>query len=179
MDKNIAAILRNDARTVQCTFELDMLSDADIASPEGYQRILESSGDWGKAVGQLQPPKLPGSKSAGQLYTYVTDLPLRPNDVVAVPVQGSIKLVRVVTVDDTASIEPNSLTEYKWIICKVDLLGYAENLRKNAEIESTVAEATRSNMRSVFQNQVLGGMNDANKSRLGLLLGVEKKADAA
>jgi hypothetical protein len=170
MDRNIAAILREDARTVHCSFELD---DPALDFPSEEWIVPQAPGLPGNAL--YQHPKRPGPKvETSKLYTYVTDLALKPQDIVAVPVQGTLKLVRVVHVDDIVDVEPNSAIEIKWVICKVDLLGYAENLKRNKAIADTVAEATRVNMRSVFQNQILSGLAGEHKDRMSKLLGVAK-----
>lgn len=157
MDKNIAALMRQDTRTVQCAFPAlppDLAADAEI-------REAFASGHVASTL------KAPDTKP----YTYVTDLLLVPGDVVVVEANGSLKLVVVRTVDDDVKIEPNSDITYKWVLAKVDLSGYAATAKRNAEIEQVVSEAYRHNLRRSFASQILAGIDDANRDRVAALIG--------
>ena len=153
MDKNIAALLREDTRTVQVSF--DQIAedfDEDVPAPKGYA---------------TNRPKAPGAK----LYTYVTDLTLALGDTVIVEARGNLSLAFIRDVHDDVKIEPNSDITYKWVVAKVDLSGHAENVRRNSEIEQTVTEAYRNNMRRSFAQQILAGVDDAHRDGLARLLG--------
>lgn len=156
MDKNIAALLREDTRTVMVSFDqvAEDFDDLDDTRPAA------------KAYA-TQRPKPPANK----LYTYVTDLQLAIGDTVIVEARGSLALAFIRDVHDDVKIEPNSDITYKWVVAKVDLAGHAENVRRNAEIEQTVAEAYHNNMRRSFAQQILAGVDDAHRDDLTRLLG--------
>lgn len=156
MDKNIAALLREDAKTVHVTFDVDMNmhypvdeDDLDDApAPKGYKAA---------------PVK-------AKTYTYVTHFDVRPGDVLVVPAAGQIKLVTVQRVDDEVTVEPNSPTRYTWVISKVDMLAHNANETRNIEIETAVADAYRNNLRKSFAQQILAGVGDAQRDRLTALI---------
>jgi hypothetical protein len=153
MDKNIAALLREDTRTVGVVFD-QIIKDFDDFDDE-------------PAAKPRQPLKPAGAKD----YTYVTNLPLAVGDTVVVEARGLLTLAWVRRVDDDVKIEPNSDTTFKWVIAQVDLAGHTDNLRRNEEIERTVAEAYRHNMRRSFAQQILSGVDDAHRDNLQKLLG--------
>jgi hypothetical protein len=157
MDKNIAALMRQDTRTVQCVFSAlppDLAADADMVAAFASGHVAST-------------PKAPDARA----YTYVTDLPLEPGDIVVVEANASLKVVVVRTVDEDVKIEPNSDTAYKWVLAKVDLTGYAATAKRNAEIEQVVSEAYRHNLRRSFASQILAGIDDDNRARVAALIG--------
>jgi len=62
-------------------------------------------------------------------YTYKTRLALAAGDrvVVDTPSNG-LQVCEVTQVHDLPEMDPNSSTDYKWIICKVDMESYEANL---------------------------------------------------
>lgn len=136
MDKNIAAILRQDARTI------------------GVRFTDERTGELGAKV-----------------YTYVTDIEFQIGDKAIVEAREQLKVVEVCRVDTDLEIEPNSDTTYKWIVGKVNTDRYFANLEKNREIERTLAVAYRNSMRQSYAAQILAGVDEDQRSRLGDLLG--------
>jgi len=159
MDKNIAALLREDTKTVHVSFELALADFEDLTDPE----IIK------KPAGAKPAPstsRVPGVR----LYTYVTHLDVKRGDTVVVQATGEIKLAYVISVDDQAEIEPNSSTAYKWVIDKVDMAAYDANQQRNAEIERTVGEAYRQNLRRSFAQTVLGAVDDDKRDSLTKLL---------
>ena len=133
MDKNIAALLRDDARTVGVNFSTH------LAAENGS-------------------PASPYSE-----YTYVSHLQLAVGDIVVVKAKGRVALATVSRVDDSVDIEPNADMRYAWVIAKVDVSEHAANMARNAEIERAVSEAYRDNMRRSFAQQILGGVEDGEK----------------
>ncbi len=154
MDKNIAALLREDTRTVGVVFD-------QIA------KDFDEFDDDDRPAKSRQPMKPAGAKD----YTYVTNLPLSVGDTVVVEARGLLTLAWVRRVDDDVKIEPNSESAFKWVIAQVDLTGHNDNLRRNEEIERTVSEAYRNNMRRSFAQQILSGVDDAHRDSLQKLLG--------
>ena len=142
MDKNIAAILREDARTVWVT--LDMAIEPDVPF-------------------------------AGKCYTYVTDMDLYVGDTVVVTTQQGAKmnLARVVRVDDDLNIEPNSDIKYQWVVDRVDMAAYNDNMQRNATIEKSIGTSYRKQMRRAMANQILSDLSDESKAEMQRLLGVK------
>lgn len=158
MEKNIAALMREDTRTVQVTFD-QVANDFDE---------IESS----PPAAGLNRAKSTTAKS----YTYVTDLDLVVGDTVVVEARGLLALARVRSVDDDVAIEPNADTKFKWVVAKVDQARYLENVKRNAEIEEAVANAYRHNLRRSFAQNILAALDDASRGRIGALLGGKKEA---
>lgn len=156
MDKNIAALLRGDARTVHVIFEKALPDFEDLA------------------VHSPAPPRRPGTQSSKVktcTYTYVTHLPLAKRDTVIVEAAGRVCLAYVEAIDDEVDIEPNASVAYRWVIAKVDMQAHNDNLDRNREIEKTVADAYRNNMRKSFAQQILACVNPDQQESLTKLIG--------
>ncbi len=157
MDKNIAALLREDTKTVHVSFE------SGLADFDDLDDVVVTT----KPAGAKAVRPVPGHL---RLYTYVTHLDVKPGDTVVVNASSEIKLAHVIRVDEQAEIEPNSTTAYKWVIDKVDMVAYDENQQRNAEIERTVGEAYRQNLRRSFAQTILGAVDDDKRDSLTKLL---------
>lgn len=162
MDKNIAALLREDTKTVHVSFDLN-IAEFEEFDEDVLPAVVRPAGS---------PIKKPAHYSnSPRLYTYVTHLPVAKGDTVVVEASGQTKLATVIRVDAQAEIEPNSSTAYKWVIDKVDLTAYSENQERNAEIERTVGQAYRANLRRSFAQTVIGAIEDgAQRDTLTKLL---------
>lgn len=147
MDKNIAALLREDARTVKVQFS---------NTPYGLKLAL--------AAQEPIDPK--------QQYTYLTHFEVAVGDMVLVPIGKSPvpKIAFITSVDDGVDIQPNSEIKYKWLMQKVDLTAYDANERRNAVIEETVSDAYKNNLRRSFAQQILSGVDDGKRLQLENLL---------
>lgn len=152
MDKNIAALLREDARTVHVIFDLKVGEFDEIEAP-GTSRHYRSA-----------TPKV-------KSHTYVTHLDVAENDTVVVEAAGEIKLALVHHVDSEVKIEPNSNTLYRWVIAKVDMGAHNSNTQRNQDIEQAVADAYRNNLRRSFAQQILSGVDDSHRESLQRLIG--------
>ena len=187
MEKNIAALMREDTRTVHVSLDHAVIPTlADFAAPllksmtkqeiaKAYNSAYRGSFDTDLDDFEGQPlitsrPKPPNAKT----YTYVTNLALGIGDTVVVDADGKLKLASVRHVDDECAIEPNSTTKFKWVLAKVDLAPAHENARRNAEIEEAVNNAYRQNLRRGFAQQVLAGIDDASREKLTALIGSAK-----
>lgn len=136
MERNIAALLREDARTVQVTFRLDEPDD-----------------------------------SAHKLYTYITHLPCKPGDLAVADAAGHMKVVRITRCDDGVSLEPGDTIKYNWLIDIIDSAAAVANAERNLQIELTVAEAYKTNLRRSFSQQILSGLTDESKAAVLALTG--------
>lgn len=162
MDKNLAALMRQDTRTVQVVFGA---LAPDLAAVPGMAEAFASGH-------VASTPKAPDAKG----YTYVSDIPLAVGDVVVVEAQtprGTLQVATVRQADEDVKIEPNSDTRYNWVLAKVDFTAYAATAQRNAELENVVSEAYRHNLRRSFASQILAGVDDDNRARVAALIGGE------
>lgn len=173
MDKNIAALLRQDARTVHVVYNMDDAIDdhleVDFVWPAGADANVIAEAKRKIAARKSPAFKIrPGVKT----YTYVTHLDITVGDTVIVEAGGAPKLVKVVRVDDDVKIEPNDAIEYGWVIQKIDTDAYVANRERNVQIESAVAEAMRNNLRRDFAQSVLAAIgDDTSRQALTALIG--------
>jgi hypothetical protein len=157
MDKNVAALLRNDTKTVAVRF----YNDRDERS---YSREQKISLNLGMQIGDEQEL---GNKS----YTYVTNLSFEVGELAVVFVSGIPKVVKVVEVHPSCQIEPNENIKYKWITARVDLDEAVENERKNTEIETVIAKSYKRNLKSQFKSLLLADVTPEDQQVLLSCLG--------
>jgi hypothetical protein len=173
MDKNIAALLRQDARTVHVVFNADDALedhlDVDFVWPAGADANVIAEAK--RKIAARKSPAFrvrPGVKQ----YTYITHLPITEGDTVIVEAGGTPKMVKVIRVDADVKLEPNDTVEYGWVIQKVDMAAYIANRERNAQIASAVAEAMRNNLRRGFAQSVITAIGDeTTKANLVALIG--------
>lgn len=154
MDKNIAALMREDTKTVSVRFFQDCNQNEVMQD----SNINESLGLGSNA--RLSP----------KLYTYVTNFDLKIGDFCVVFVEGMLRCVVVETIDKDCAIEPNSSIQYKWIAAKVDMSAHIENFEKNKQITDLVANAYKKNVRAQFSQLLLASMDDDSKKALSSLI---------
>lgn len=131
MDKNIAAILREDTTTISL--------------------------------------RLPGSD---QELTYVTDLQFQPGDhAVVLSNRDNYVVGVVVEVHDDLQIEPNSEILYKWVVAKLDVTAYQQNVERNTIIESTLTTTYRKSARRAFALAMLSNATAEDQAKLQGVLG--------
>lgn len=147
MDKNIAALLREDSKTIRVVFKMSSYEEK-----------------------KAQANSIMTAFNPNQLYTYVTHLDVTPGDTVLVLAHGTLKLAEVAEVDETVNIQPNSDTEIKWVLQKIDLSDAEANEQKNKLIEQTVSDAYRTNLRRSFAQQILSGVDESKRLQLENLL---------
>lgn len=153
MEKNLAAFLREDTKTVGVRFIKDTFS----TSTE-YQMTL---------IGTENVEAYPLSNKE---YTYITDLPLEVEDHVIVFVHEAPKVAIVTRVDEAVNIAPKDNVEYKWIACRVDYSQYKENCQKNKQIAEFMSTSYRKNVKEQFREIVLAGLDAKGKKALTNLL---------
>ena len=152
MEKNIAAMMREDVRLISVMFEQKQaLMDNEF---QGYQ-----------------PPSMGRGIASAKAYDYLTNLDVKVGDTVVVVV-AQTKLVTgyVVAVGELGDIPADKPSKFKWVVQKVDLTAYTANEELNANIEQTVAEAYRTNLRRSFAQQILGSCNEETQAKLQHLL---------
>ena len=156
MEKNLAAFLREDTKTVGVRFIKDSFDRTN-----NYQENLTLLGE--------QENTLPYDLSTKE-YTYITDLPLSVGDRVVVFAQSTPKVVVVTRVDEIVNILPKDQVEYKWVVSQVDFTAYNENMKKNSTITDFVRSAYRKNVKEQFKDIVLAGLDAKNRKALTNLL---------
>ena len=83
-------------------------------------------------------------KPAVKTYTYklAKDEQVKPNDIVVVDVNGSIKLAQVVSVNDTPALDGPETFRYKWALGTLNEMRakYEANLARDKQIKVAVAK---------------------------------------
>ena len=138
MDKNIAAFLRDDAKTIGVKF-------------------FSQKGDNSTTLVGLDVPV------SANTYTYVTDLMLVVGDLVAVFANNRPAIAVVVRVDETLSIEPKEEIAYQWVISRIDLQEFKKNSEKNKTLTDLIAASYKDNMKKQFKEVILAGISDETK----------------
>lgn len=104
-------------------------------------------------------------------YTYLTtDSNIKVGDDVVVRVGPTPKVVLVVAVDDNLDIAPNSETEYKWVVCRIDYDPYVKLLDDNAALKKLLSKGYQANMRKQFREAFVSGLPDDLKASVSGLL---------
>ena len=148
---NVAALLREDTRTISVAFPKGVSYAEQIIEEETLLDIEEFDKKY---------------------YAYVTNFDLKEGDAVLVEAAGSIKVAIVCNVDDTVKIDPGLQFELRWVIQKLDFSQHRENLAKNEEIKGLVQQAYQRNLRRSFAQQLLAGLEGSEeKNKLVALLG--------
>ena len=149
-EKNLAAFLRDDTFTVGVRFIMD------TRNPNSPLRA---------------PFTLLGTDHSfdlsAKVYTYVCDIPnLSVGDLVVVYAVGVPKTAVVDRVDETVIIQPNDPIEYKWIVSRVSVEEYLENMKKNNEILTIVRNNYRKNVKASLREMIYNSMDEGGKKLL-------------
>lgn len=82
-----------------------------------------------------------------------------------------LRLARVLSVDTDVTIEPNSNTQFKWVVSTIDLVPYAQLMVRNDKLASTIQSAYKKSLRRSFADRVLAELDDSGQNELRKLLG--------
>jgi len=146
MDKNIAAFIRDDAKTVGVRFFKDYKdSDSSI--------INLGLGDKNYRLSDKE-------------YTYITMEDFQVGDYAVVVVAEVPKVVVVTKVDDDLDITPNDDVQYKWIVCKVSFEEHTKRMKENAELTKTLAKGYQKNMKNSFRNVLLASLGQEEQAKI-------------
>lgn len=156
-EKNIAYLVREDTKTIGVRIykELDPNQIKGFSSAETRDDIFSG----------MSPKE----------YTYVTNLYFEIGDLAVVRATGSIKIAYVSRVDDCCQIEPNESIKYSWVIDKVDVGSYEQQMNINKELEATVNKAYKQNVKNQFRTLIMGSIDSEAAAKINLLLGVNPK----
>lgn len=72
--------------------------------------------------------------------------------------QYTMSIARVAEVHNNVMIEPNEDLIYKWIVTRLNLDMYHDLMKRNAQLQQTIAESYKKNVRSSFKQQILGAL---------------------
>jgi len=168
-EKNIAALLREDAKTVRVMFgDFDSLGRLKGQFDHNIDPVIGEIA--AKSIEQYQEYNAAG-RGGYKFYSYVTHLDVQSGDLVLVEAAGQLKVAQVMEVDQEVRVEPGSQFALRWVLSKIDLSEHSANMVKNEEIENLVNQAYKANLRRSFQQQILGGMDESAAGNLQKLLG--------
>jgi hypothetical protein len=85
------------------------------------------------------------------------------------------KVVEVVAVHDTVSISPDSDTEYKWIVGRMDLRPWYALMQRNEQLRTMAEDAYKRNLRKAFAERVLGELDSTTAGKMQALLAPNKE----
>lgn len=165
-EKNIAALLREDAKTIRVTFSM-------IRENSSFEGEPLDEGERSKSAELLRSLGVTGmqNEEGFKLYSYVTHYDVKPFDLVLVEAAGQLKAATVVDVDEEVVVEPGSNMALRWVVQKLDFTEYKANFDRNLEIERLVNEAYKANLRRSFRAQILSGLEGPAADGLTKLLG--------
>lgn len=172
LDKNIAAIMRPDARTVQVVFpDRDESLSPNVKRPAAIEQALERAyNDAGRV--HLSMPKAVTPPPL-KVFTYVTNLDLQVDEMVVAVLNGRFRVGCVAAVDKQVEISPSDNIQYLWIVAKVDFSDYEQNMALNKTLEDQLATARKRSVQHTFRQQVLDQMEDGlEKDAMLKLLGI-------
>ena len=151
MEKNLAALMRTDTKTIEVAFIQDKFKD------ELQNDVTLLGKDYTLSHNN---------------YTYVSDIPdLKVADLVVVYAVGIPKIAVVQAIHDDLEIKPNDNSQYKWVVQKLDFTAYRENIKKNNVINSTVSKAYRKNTRKQFASILMAELGEEDRNNLLTLIG--------
>lgn len=152
MEKNIAAFLRSDTKTVGVRFfKSKFQKEEDVATMTILGADMNTTYDL-----------------SDKQYCYITNLDLEVGDIVIVPVLSiCIPTAAVVTtVDEDLNIDPNCNTEFRYVMGKLDKTYYEDLIQKNKEITDIVRESYKARVRTGFREMLLGSVDSKTKKAL-------------
>lgn len=157
MDKNIAALLNEEAFTIKVRFVDPSFTQEDQQRKPASLNLGMTSAD----------AMLQGRLSQRE-YTYVaTDRFIVVGDFVVVPTRDLFHVAYVSSVDEDLDIEPNETVEYKWVVSKLDLEDYKSRMEKVRDIKKTLSVAYKQNTRKQFASLLISSLDEETRVRLG------------
>lgn len=149
-EKNLAAFLRDDTFTVGVRFIMDTRNpDSPLRAPF---TLLGTDNSFDLSA---------------KVYTYICDIPnTKEGDLVVVYAVGIPKTAVIVRVDETVLIQPNDPVEYKWVVSRINMDDYMENLKKNNEVLQIVRNNYRKNVKASLREMIYNSMDEGGKKLL-------------
>ena len=149
-EKNLAAFLRDDTFTVGIRY----IQDNRNQNPAFQQPLTLLGADTTFDL-------------SNKVYTYICDIPnTKEGDLVVVYAVGIPKTAIVVRVDETVLIQPNDPVEYKWVVSRINMDDYLENLKKNNEVLQIVRNNYRKNVKASLREMIYNSMDEGGRKLL-------------
>lgn len=152
VDKNIVALLREDAFTVQVHFGLGEYEIGDSRLVD-FMRVTHGKG-----------------ASNTKAYTYLCTFPVKAGDIVVVPSNGEIQLAKVIAVDVEVNIPSDDSIRYKWVIDVINMYRYTQLMQENVRLENAVREAYQRSIKVGLKERLLASMNETDRAAISSLL---------
>jgi hypothetical protein len=174
LDKNLAALLNENARTVQVQFQHALgetfqaytyVTDLPISpvTAEGGQTK-------GLVIGSkvLVPTKIAKADTPASRYNppYNTD----PTSTMLLEPGVRISVAIITGIDECVKIEPEDDKTYGWVIGELDVSNYFKTKERNETIIALVQEQYTQNLRRSFANTILAGLGDDARGKVQMLL---------
>lgn len=198
-EKNIAAFLDDQAYTIRVGFQVtdkgqNAYAPTKVVGGKTVDDIFDDILDDVEQAGYIYVTNIKGIKpgdfvvvptqpQAGYQERKVVPLPLTPDSVNADNSSGEditestytftdrLRVARVLSVDTDVTIEPNSNTQFKWVVSTIDLVPYAQLMVRNDKLASTIQSAYKKSLRRSFADRVLAELDDSGQNELRKLLG--------
>jgi hypothetical protein len=121
----------------------------------------EEDEEFNMAFAQLTPKErqyaakraaLPESQKS---YLYLTRFDCAVGDYLVVEARGIFKTVKVVEVHDEPPIDETTPIEYKWVLAKLDMVGYCDLLKAESDALAKITNASRGHHRKMARSALL------------------------
>jgi hypothetical protein len=181
MEVNLPALMREEAFTLRAMIQsyidrpvIELPTDTiDVPLPVTTKPVkVSNTGNTAPASGKGTAYTEPApARAADSVYTFVClDRNVKAGDTVLVACRQGICLAVVTDVDSEVVIEPGDTIRYEYVVARVDLTNYIEEMRKNAEIQKVYRDSYRVKAREAFRQQLMLGVDEAGRERLQSLL---------
>lgn len=177
MDKNIAAFLDTNAFTVAVRYQHGNDDSYTYVSNDPTLKV----GDWVTVPTKNRDYAGTPATARKPVMRPVQGRMMNIDDIINTDanttwiMEDRISVAQIVAIDEGVDIEPDSAIEYKWVIQKLDLAPYFALLDRNKQLQVTVADAYKRNLRKSFAERILGELDDAPRLKLASLLNPTKE----
>ena len=175
VDKNVAALLNEKARTIHVQFQHSLgegfqaytyVTDLPIAVRLADSGEADATALWSEGIKVGSKVLVPTDIRANSKYSgedASSAMLLEPG------VRMSVAIVTAI--DDCVAIQPEDSVAYKWVICEIDVSNYFTTKDRNKQLTDLVQDAYAKSLRRSFASTVLAGLDSDAQSRVQLLLG--------
>lgn len=149
MNNNMAAFLRENARTIKVRFfkdqykqshnDMTLLGDTELSQTE---------------------------------YIYLTTLELKVGDLVIVTARDLFQVVYVSEVAEDVTLDIADTVKYKWIVQKLDVTAYCKLLEENKKLEQIIATSYKQSVRGQFKQMLFQQLGADKIGEVNNLLGI-------
>ena len=168
LDKNLAALLNENARTIQVQFQHSLGEACQQYTYVTDLPISVVTGEGGQTAGLVIGSKVlvPTKIKAGGRYDNAD-----PNSHMLLALGVCMSVAVVTGIDDCVKIQPDEDISYSWVICRIDTSNYFETIKRNDAIVALVQESYTQNLRKTFAQKILAELPANTAESVKLLLG--------